>query len=402
VQAAEFATSPYIYYFSDKINAFIIEHADGTDTRVLGRGVMPPGVDRVDGPGWSPSGKWFAWTAEKFSYYGQTLFKKSYLISADGTHRVEIVEHLQDVGMAWSATGDTLLVTSRTEDQAQEKFTASAILIEPNQNTIITVARETFSAELWDSRLVPLWIGDRFIISDWPNTAGLTFLIGDESGVSTTKVFDHVLYERSTPSDERGYSYDYRRGASISPMGLIAYLASDALVIENLLSGEKYEFAKQQDDKLEIAWSPNGDTAFLFGIHTYFVSVKSRKIYTLQIPNSPSLDDQQPLWSPNGKHALFSINRRLYFHLSTDMERLEQLPITTENLNWYWRTGSEVFIYLARTASRLTQTINFDINEKSRLTVLIDDKYNSNPQLKPSPNMQTMLYITEGPTTQPV
>src|SRR5258708_2808839 len=85
---AQGADNPYIYYYSGDLNAFVIEHADGTDTRVLGKGLMPiPDAYSsyyMGGPGWSPSGKWFAWTAAQESSGGSSG-DKPYVISADGS-----------------------------------------------------------------------------------------------------------------------------------------------------------------------------------------------------------------------------------------------------------------------------------------------------------------------------
>jgi hypothetical protein len=61
-QARE-STAPYLYYFDSERSAFVVERADGTDSRILGQNLMSSDVDTVDGAGWSPSGKWFAWTA---------------------------------------------------------------------------------------------------------------------------------------------------------------------------------------------------------------------------------------------------------------------------------------------------------------------------------------------------
>src|SRR5947208_2174957 len=59
--------SPFLYYYSRDKAAFIIERANGSESRILASYTLhpTPGVDEsIIGPGWSPSGKWFAWSSE--------------------------------------------------------------------------------------------------------------------------------------------------------------------------------------------------------------------------------------------------------------------------------------------------------------------------------------------------
>ncbi len=108
---AQTTQAPYLYYFSDKLKAFVIERADGTDTRLLGAGLMKlttqgevdPFGFWVSGPGWSPSGKWFAWTTAQANNYNQSG-DKPYIISADGTHRVTLLDNLENAQISWAPT----------------------------------------------------------------------------------------------------------------------------------------------------------------------------------------------------------------------------------------------------------------------------------------------------------
>lgn len=54
--AAESEKAPYLYYYSDFLKAFVIERADGTDSRTLAANVMPDEHTSMAGPGWSPTG----------------------------------------------------------------------------------------------------------------------------------------------------------------------------------------------------------------------------------------------------------------------------------------------------------------------------------------------------------
>src|SRR5690606_33237690 len=56
--------APYLYYFSEERHAFVIECADGTDSRLLGQGSIPINAVGADGA-WSASGEYFAWATRK-------------------------------------------------------------------------------------------------------------------------------------------------------------------------------------------------------------------------------------------------------------------------------------------------------------------------------------------------
>src|SRR5436190_2221405 len=58
--------APYIYYYSPSKQAFIIERADGQDSRVLTSYNLPEETV-IKGPGWSKDEQWFAWTAKVYA-----------------------------------------------------------------------------------------------------------------------------------------------------------------------------------------------------------------------------------------------------------------------------------------------------------------------------------------------
>jgi hypothetical protein len=51
---------PYLYYYSRMFGGLIIERPDGTDSRLIGEDVIRPNMYSISGPGWSPSGRFFA------------------------------------------------------------------------------------------------------------------------------------------------------------------------------------------------------------------------------------------------------------------------------------------------------------------------------------------------------
>lgn len=90
---------PYLYYYSDVLNAFVIERADGTDSRIF--------IDEVQSvtnvPGWSPSGEWFAYHSAE-----------TYVVSLQGEPS-EFVNGIQSPRLSWSPTADMLFVVDASE-----------------------------------------------------------------------------------------------------------------------------------------------------------------------------------------------------------------------------------------------------------------------------------------------
>lgn len=102
---------PYIMAFSDSPTPhFVIERADGSDSRDFATDIMPADTNVVDGAGWSPSGQWFAWTAETIGGGGAYSGARPFILSADGQTHLTGLDDMNLVEMAWSPNRDLLAV----------------------------------------------------------------------------------------------------------------------------------------------------------------------------------------------------------------------------------------------------------------------------------------------------
>ena len=100
------APAPYIYYYSEALNGIVIERADGTDSRIIGQGLVDEDVNFIYGPGWSADGTWFAWRTTWEGING-----KGYVISADGKSQLDMLSRFPVVNsMLWHPTENILLV----------------------------------------------------------------------------------------------------------------------------------------------------------------------------------------------------------------------------------------------------------------------------------------------------
>lgn len=109
-QAQQESDAPYIYYYSEVLNGLVIERADGTDSRVIGQGLVTEDVLFTYGPGWSPDGKWFAWRV-----YTEPNLRaqvgKGYVVNVSDTDTLSMLEDFACVHqMLWHPTENILMV----------------------------------------------------------------------------------------------------------------------------------------------------------------------------------------------------------------------------------------------------------------------------------------------------
>src|SRR5690349_11466173 len=86
--AQESSKAPFMYYYSDFVDSWIIERADGTDSRMIGAGLT---INDPFSMEWSHSGEWFAWTSG-FGFF-QIPFEL-WIVHRDGKHRITITDAL--------------------------------------------------------------------------------------------------------------------------------------------------------------------------------------------------------------------------------------------------------------------------------------------------------------------
>lgn len=262
VQAQDEDLPPYLYYYSDVLNAFVIERADGTDSRVLGAGLMPSETNHVViDPGWSPSGDWFAWTSGAY-IFDQRIYQHPWIVSANGSQRISLLDEIRDIDdIKWSPTEDLLFVSdigNYKNEEWDEPFDVDFYLINVAENSVIT--RFTMNTTI-QSYSDFTWI---------PNGSGVTFYYSKPSeGEQPAQNFFRIVSRDGTITDKPvghiGYSF-YFPNPAISKLGWFATLSSDSshLVVENLIATRYLEFDAPSKDISDIQWSPGGKAALIF------------------------------------------------------------------------------------------------------------------------------------------
>lgn len=259
--SAQSDRAPYLYYFSPDLNAFVIERADGSQSRLIGPGLADIGTDSASGA-WSPSGKYFAWTTSTWAGPGNVQ-PRVWIVSADGAERLTMLDNLRDVDQfAWSPTEDLLFVVDTHQDGA---LGASYYLINVDTRELIT------SFSLYN------WMGDfyhsRF---RWAPDGSLVVLFYDISnrvnGEWTARRYRRAVSRTGEIDDAPiGATFDslFRVAPTFSAFGDFPYFAVDEerLTVENVASGTTRTYDMPGPRYFSaIHWSPHQSYALLASI----------------------------------------------------------------------------------------------------------------------------------------
>jgi WD40 repeat protein len=347
--------APYIYYYSYAHNAFVIERADGTDTRLLGEG-LPGGI--MDGPGWSPSGNWFAWTAT--TWYGtlQTWTRqRAYIMSADGTQRLKLLDGLNGVQMVWA--GDDILFVAGTVAEQPRGIRHLSPKVLHRYVAVIDVPSGTVLNSMIDTRASSenVFLADLqatvVAVSDGEHmiAAFENYPVGSySSGVAERGTADVYIANLSGDIEKRGIADVslYWSSLSLSPDGILTYQRFDEqqFVVENLLIGDR---TLPEHCGGEVVWSPEGSRAFTMVGAPCVIDAA-----TLKVEHTSSLDGasdnalmhyvyESPIWSPDGTHALISDGISVQ-HLDARAATTEIIVSQRQVWGWVWIDGARALV----------------------------------------------------------
>ncbi len=138
LQAQPDSSKPYLYYYSQLLGGLIIEHPDGSDSRQIAADVIPPNMTGLSGPGWSPSGKYFA--AYRMDYVENGSGAGTpYLIDLNGKSVAGwLTTVVRTLSMQWSPTGeDTLLVIGTFSSERYIDFGTFGWLIDAQHDKVL-------------------------------------------------------------------------------------------------------------------------------------------------------------------------------------------------------------------------------------------------------------------------
>lgn len=225
--------APYLYYFDDYLNAFVIERADGTDSRILGEGLMPSNVNSLTGAGWSPSGEWFAWVGYFSGGYNPTTDFIPYAVKVNGQERLTVLDQFNEAWMEWSPVDDILAVVGTIGD----------VYTDPNYNNVERITVRMALVDVTSDRIISFqdregWQGDH---TYWEEP-GITWT---QDGEQVIFAYEDKLASASEPMIYQVFAldgtieeYTFSASSMASDSGEILHLADNQLLLQDLSTSQ--------------------------------------------------------------------------------------------------------------------------------------------------------------------
>lgn len=275
---------PYIYYYADQLHAFVIERADGTDSRIFAEGLIPLNHQAIVGPGWSPSGHWFAFVSNKKFQEG-FWDPQTYVVSTDGT-TVYSLPHAGDRSFFWLPERDILYYRL---DRGR-----NVRLFDPTTNK--TLFDHIFEGSVdsgWDTS------DDTLILTEHREDRSVVY----ELNIHTFELIEQVAFPNTL------YAY--------STASYIAYKIGNQLQIYDPISQYTWKFDVSlisSDYWRELNWNPQRDKAVLF-VRGYDAAAATTGLFFLSLNNETiqpvmtlpgHIDCQHNCisWSPDGTQVI--------------------------------------------------------------------------------------------------
>lgn len=353
--------APYLYYFSGDLNAWVIERADGSDRRLLGQGLMPEETNNATGYGWSPSGKWFAWTSFNVirSYpYTNSKYEavRRWLVNIEDGTQISI-----DRAGVWSPTEDLLLVEEAKDYQFFRKLFPRGLRSRLRYVRYVVVDTDDNSRKLVFEREIKGW----YSLSD------VRWL---EDGQSLLFTFWHYVDSQANITiilcDKHGNLRQYTTVAdsfNVLPNGVVAHLHNRTLIVTDLVHQQSRTIRLDIPDNLHIAgvnWNKAGDGVFItaqesgsIGKSIWWLDLNTPQVHFVGYLVSRYRQAYHGLTyqavSPTGRYFAYldESNRVNYFDSATG--KLARLGIKLDQYNvfgdpqFYWTSNDYLIIFSA-------------------------------------------------------
>jgi WD40 repeat protein len=329
--ATQDSTLPYIYYYADTLNSFVVEQVDGSDSRVLAE--LPPEQTLFWAFDWSPSGAWAAWLSGDWNGPSAILYTP-WVVRSDGSEPgCHALEGMHDVlFLDWSPVDDVLYVVERLNywklrllliDVPADKILTEFIYENPGRRPF-----ETYPASSWslDGQAVYMVI---------PTLETQTLLTLSYDGIVQARIFGESI-------EERGLS-DFTGGRALY---LRQWEQTSQLVVQDLASGQELVIATNlsqirtraiwNDDRsqalVQVFWDTEED-------HTdyYWLNWDHETVTLLSITDYSWFS-----WSPNGQFAVLRDDESQLSVLDTQTGVIQ--PIDVSHIqDWQWLASDLIF-----------------------------------------------------------
>ncbi|MCU0466626.1 MAG: hypothetical protein MUF38_18920 [Anaerolineae bacterium] len=249
--------APYLYYYSPLIGGFVIERADGFDSRAVGVGFSDSTQNEILAPLWSPSGRWMVWQTANYGGLGPSYYR-AWGSRVDGSAQLSVLEFPRDVQvntvvLEWSPDRDLLLAVQITQPLGQDNPPATAHyrLIDSETDGVIASHSTPFPYLQGDSReFKTVWLPDGVGVSvsarlDWEGIPVSIVTLETDASASVVDTYASEFVGMLPDgayglSDERGFTLYRRDGAT-----------------------EHYDLSVESGDSYQFSVSPDGETVLI-------------------------------------------------------------------------------------------------------------------------------------------
>jgi WD40 repeat protein len=416
---------PYLYYFSREVNAFIIERADGADRHWLGQGLARENASMIDGPGWSPSGSWLAWTENRLTVE-QDHGDNPFVVNANGTRRLTLLDDFNDAALAWAPGDDVLLIAGTKNELVGESDTMVYLLVvDMITETVLTTAEVQRPARKHYLSFEPEkvhYLSAGRLMADW--------LPDDQQAVVYLEAV--IDYDGTVLAPNVVYVLDLAGGVEmwetlpltvtdqpISASGFVAYHDDNGqLALENILSGQCESVTVEGGFHFaQMHWSPDGHYLLARGADYGFYLVDTTRFTATLIAERVSLDTYSlydwPLeyWSPSSAYVVFAaqsaenptVSPLYLYEIAT--QNTTQLPVyidygdpSVELGRWYWTGPDEVVFAMRLAEPRTWEFTRYQVSTGSAQTASTSGQQDSLSILTTaclSPGGQKIVYFNE-------
>jgi hypothetical protein len=252
--------APYLYYYSDIVNGFVIERADGTDSRVLGAGLVDSQANGVYGAGWSPSGEWFAFTSFQRIPYGGGNSLNAVVIHVSGERLLNTLQNIPNIAyMQWLPNEDVLLLESDAPynygyvPDANYEYAHTVTHYYWVDATTDLLLRHQKITSFSDFYPVTRWLKDGeyyFVVFGEVNDTGVHYFY---------KIFDYagkLILGKGLPADF----------VDVSSQGWVVYADTKNITFSNVWTKVNFSLTipkEVQTSSIHSYFSPNGQYALL-------------------------------------------------------------------------------------------------------------------------------------------
>jgi hypothetical protein len=246
--------APYLYYYSNKDNAFVIERADGTDQQLFAKDETPRQKNPlgIEGPGWSPDGKWFAWIT---TYTAEgVVFRNGHIIGGNSHKNLDVFKLYKNVyQMDWSPDSKYLLLDlnpTYCKSQMMDCKTDTYWLVDVEQAVTVAVFdiyRERVNVGIeWSTpdNSVSLYIGEE-VFTQRANLGYYRVTMHDDGRVEKQPI-SHDEWKAKAPPIDSSSTTDTKYFPSPSGKYTIALSQTKANVLQNLSDNTSIKIPRSQ------------------------------------------------------------------------------------------------------------------------------------------------------------